>query len=206
MHSRGGHPQLLKLYLKYSARTALSIGFELPQHPDAPSLPLITPYLPRSQCLKVAYFNDVPDLEPFIAHMHFPLLRSLELFCQYPIDDITQALQGQSTSVRLEDIQFPWNQLTQLTIPFRNTTETLTLLRHCSSLEMLRLRTSWYTWSETPHTPPEPNVVHRHLRTIAFEDGSLTGLFMGLLGCLITPALSTLEFIRSRSSTRLDTI
>ncbi|KAF8868921.1 hypothetical protein BD779DRAFT_816572 [Infundibulicybe gibba] len=199
MHPRRGHLRLFKLYLEYSARAALSIGFELPRHPDdAPSLSLITPYLSQSQHLNIIYFDDVPDLEPFITHTHFPLLKSLELSCEPPRYTLAQVLRDQLPPIaRLEGAEFPWTQLTQLTIQFRNTIETLTLLRNCSSLEVFRLKIGWYAGSGASHTPPGQNLVHHHLRKISFEDDSSTGLFVGLLGCFITPALSTLEFIRS---------
>ncbi|KAF8868912.1 hypothetical protein BD779DRAFT_816332 [Infundibulicybe gibba] len=77
----GDHLQLLfESYLKYSARAALSVRLDLPQHPnDDPSLLLITPYLSRSQHLSIVYFDDFSDLQPFIARTHLPILKTLEL-------------------------------------------------------------------------------------------------------------------------------
>ncbi|KAF8872283.1 hypothetical protein BD779DRAFT_1679816 [Infundibulicybe gibba] len=68
----------------------------------------------------------------------------------------------------------------------------------CGSLEVFRLRSSRDSRPETPHVPSESKVVHPRLRTIICEDAPAnTGLFAGLLGCLVAPALSTLEFIRT---------
>ncbi|KAF8870930.1 hypothetical protein BD779DRAFT_1806100, partial [Infundibulicybe gibba] len=196
---KGSHLQLLNLYLENSAGTALSIQFRLPQDPDgAHFLPLITPYLSQSRHLNIVYFNDLPDPEPFIAHTHFPLLNILELSCQSSENPASQIFQGQPTIMGPRGIRFPWAQLTQLTIEFYNTMEILTLLRSCSSLEIFRLRISRHARPETSHIPLEQKAVHRHLRTISFEDDScITDPFEGLLGRLITPALSTLKFIQS---------
>ncbi|KAF8871502.1 hypothetical protein BD779DRAFT_460193 [Infundibulicybe gibba] len=148
---RDGHLQLLKLYLKNSARAALSIAFELPRDPDsAHFLPLITPYLSQSQYL-VLHFDGTPNLEPRFTHSHFSLLKNLELSC----NTMTQVSQGQLTIMGLEGIKFPWTQLTQLTIEFHTTIETLMLLRNCNSLETLHLRISSYV------EPIEPSVHQR---------------------------------------------
>ncbi|KAF8870926.1 hypothetical protein BD779DRAFT_498205 [Infundibulicybe gibba] len=193
---KGSDLELLKLYLENSAGTAISISFRLPQDLDgAHFLPLITPYLSQSRHLNIVYFNDPPEPEPVIAHTHFPLLKILELSCRFSENIANEVFQGQPTIMGLEGIRFPWAQLTQLTIEFYNTMEILTLLRSCSSLEIFHLRVCWYARPETPHMPPKQKAVHHHLRTILFEDDSrITDPFEGLLGCLITPALSTLEF------------
>ncbi|KAF8870921.1 hypothetical protein BD779DRAFT_1680746 [Infundibulicybe gibba] len=154
----------LWFYLENSAKTALSITLLLPQHPDgAPLLPLITPYLSQSQHLNIACL-PIPDREPSITHDHFPLLKSLE--SSYPVSfggATNQALESQLTIVGLEGIKFPWTQLTQLTIQFRSTIETLTLLRHCSSLEVFRLGGPQCREVEASRTPSELKTVHHGL-------------------------------------------
>ncbi|KAF8870923.1 hypothetical protein BD779DRAFT_498020 [Infundibulicybe gibba] len=169
-HLKDGYAQLFRLYLENSARTALSIRFRIPQDPDdTPFLSLITPYLSRSQYLSISYFLGIRDLEPCVAHEHFPLLKSLELSCQSLENTVSRILQGQLTIMGLEGMKFPWAQLTHLTIQFHNTIETLTLLRNCSSLETFRLRISRYTRPGISHTPPEQKTVHHYLRTISLK-------------------------------------
>ncbi|KAF8871211.1 hypothetical protein BD779DRAFT_482479 [Infundibulicybe gibba] len=194
LHLGDGCLQLLKIYLKKSAKTALSITLELAWIPDdSPFLPLITPYLSRSQHLSITYVRGV-SLEPCVTHNYFPLLENLELFCRSPDNRSPNV----SPMVGLEGIKFPWFQLMRLTIQFHNTIETLTLLRNCSSLEVLYLGSDWDSRFETSPTPSKLRVVHHRLRTITFEDAPAgTGLFARFLSCLVTPTLSTLEFIRT---------
>ncbi|KAF8869447.1 hypothetical protein BD779DRAFT_689961 [Infundibulicybe gibba] len=197
-HPVDGHLKLLKLYLEKSAKKALSITFGLSWGPgDAPLPPLIIPYLSQSQDLSIVSYCGVPNQEPRTTHDHFPLLKNLELL-NLSLRDA--ALENQPTVLGLEGMRFPWAQLTRLTIQFHSTTEALVLLRNCSSLEVFHLTSAWDDRVETLPTPPEPKTVHYRLRTITFEDISGTDLFVGfagLLGCLVTPALSALTFIRS---------
>ncbi|KAF8872276.1 hypothetical protein BD779DRAFT_1679812 [Infundibulicybe gibba] len=204
LYWRGGCLQLLKFYLEKSAQTALSITFELSRSPDdSPFLSLITPYLSRSQHLSITYLRGVPSLEARVTHNDFPLLKNLELFCRSSENTSPNV----SPMVGLEGIEFPWAQLTRLTIQFHNTIETLALLRNCSSLEVLHLGSSRYSGLETSPTPSEPKAVHHRLRAITFEDAPVnSGLFLGLLSSLVTPALSTLEFIRTANWIETHTI
>ncbi|KAF8871506.1 hypothetical protein BD779DRAFT_460254 [Infundibulicybe gibba] len=173
-YSQYGNLQLFKLYLKYSASAALSIRLEFLQRFDsAPSLLLITPHLSQFQHLSIVHDVDIYGLsEEPTPITHFPRLKTLELEPLYPpvaIYATIEMLQGQLMIVGLDGIIFPWNQLTQLTIRFYNTTETLTLLRNCSSLEIFLLRSSWRV-PGTLHTSPEPNaVLHHRLRTISLK-------------------------------------
>ncbi|KAF8870917.1 hypothetical protein BD779DRAFT_1680743 [Infundibulicybe gibba] len=191
------HFQLLKLYLNKSAKRALSIAF-VPRGPpaDVPVLSLITPYLSQSQHLGIWYHHGGPSREPSITHDHFPLLKSLELSLAIAMDPV---LEGQVMIEGLEGMKFPWAQLTQLTIELQHTVEILTLLRNCSSLEALRLNNTWGFLFETPPPLPALRTVHHRLRTIVFEGFPImdTDLLTGLLSCLVTPALSTLEFIQT---------
>ncbi|KAF8874608.1 hypothetical protein BD779DRAFT_1790456 [Infundibulicybe gibba] len=105
----------------------------------------------------------------------------------------SRAWNCQSTTVGLEGFEFPWAQLTQLTIQVSGGIEALALFRNCRSLEVCHLSPNG---RRTPHTPPRMKIIHHHLRTLIVEDGPFAE---GLLGCLVTPALSTLEFIRGNT-------
>ncbi|KAF8869449.1 hypothetical protein BD779DRAFT_689980 [Infundibulicybe gibba] len=115
-----GRSQLLELYLETSGGTALSLGFRLPPNmDDASFLPLVTPHLSRVQHLKVAYHRKFFG-EQVSIHKHFPLLKSLELVCVCNMDRYlishTLPVGGRLMITPLEGIEFPWAQLTQLTI------------------------------------------------------------------------------------------
>ncbi|KAF8872287.1 hypothetical protein BD779DRAFT_349390 [Infundibulicybe gibba] len=83
------------------------------------------------------------------------------------------------------------------------------LFRACASLEMCHLQPVINSGRETSRTPPEPMVAHPRLRTLIVEDGPFSE---GLLGRLVAPALSALEFIpnnmvlQSRSRVALQSI
>ncbi|KAF8876971.1 hypothetical protein BD779DRAFT_1789731 [Infundibulicybe gibba] len=109
----------------------------------------------------------------------------------------SRAWNCQSTTVGLEGFEFPWAQLTQLTIQVSGGIEALALFRNCRSLEVCHLSPNG---RRTPHTPPRMKIIHHHLRTLIVEDGPFAE---GLLGCLVTPALSTLEFIRGNTESEV---
>ncbi|KAF8874591.1 hypothetical protein BD779DRAFT_1678657 [Infundibulicybe gibba] len=127
--------QLLELYLKNSAGAALSLAFGLSPNPgDTPFLPLIAPHLSQAQHLKITYHNGVLGKNTYVTHKHFPLLKSLELGCVY-MSHAFQTPQAQSMTTPLEGIEFPWAQLTQVSIQISSSTEALALFRDCTSLE-----------------------------------------------------------------------
>ncbi|KAF8872280.1 hypothetical protein BD779DRAFT_349309 [Infundibulicybe gibba] len=185
-----GRLQLLKLHLEYSAGTALSLGFDLTVDPDdAPFHPLIVPHLSRSRHLDIRYQHEQPS-QDYFTHKHFPLLKSLELYCSPPY----WKPQTQSLMAGLGSIKLPWAQLTQLAIAVFSSAEALALLRDCSSLEVCCLTRRNHSSAETLPMPSAPKTVHSRLRALTVRDGPFSA---GLLGRLVTPALSSLELIQS---------
>ncbi|KAF8871209.1 hypothetical protein BD779DRAFT_1680563 [Infundibulicybe gibba] len=187
-----GHLQLLKRHLKYSAGTALSLAFELtPDQGGAPFHLLVVPHLSRSRHLDIRYWHEQPS-QDYITHKHFPLLKSLKLGCLSSCWE--PHWQTRSLMTGLGGIEFPWAQLTQLTIAVFNSAEALALLRDCSSLAVCCITRCNYSSTERPPMPSAPKTVHSRLRALTVIDGPFSA---GLLGCLVTPALSSLEFIQS---------
>ncbi|KAF8870920.1 hypothetical protein BD779DRAFT_1478548 [Infundibulicybe gibba] len=169
--------RLLELHLENSTRTALGVGFKLSfSDPDgAPFLPLITPHLSRSQHLNIRHHHELPNHESNITHKHFPLLKSLELTCFCP----PWASQDQLATTALGGIEFPWEQLTQLTIKIHSSAEALALLQDCGSLEVCHFVSNNYSGAETPPTLPKSKTVHSRLRTLIIEDSPFTAELLG---------------------------
>ncbi|KAF8874600.1 hypothetical protein BD779DRAFT_1565958 [Infundibulicybe gibba] len=180
--------RLLELYLERSAETALVLGLGLSPNPvDAPFLPLVTPHLSRAQYLCITYHHELTSQRGYITHKHFPLLKNLALFCLCP----EWALQSREMTAGLEGIEFPWAQLTRLTVKMSSSAETLALLKDCSSLEVFRLMPSEHSKVETSPTVPTPKTTHLRLRELSVENGPFSA---ELLGRLVTPALSAAKF------------
>ncbi|KAF8872270.1 hypothetical protein BD779DRAFT_349073 [Infundibulicybe gibba] len=186
--TKDGHLRLLELYLKNSRSAALTIRLELPPNPDNASfLPLVLPHLSQSRYLKIFHHHELPGQGGYINHKHFPLLESLKLICSCS----SYTSPCRSVTAGLEGIEFPWAQLTRLAVKIPSSDEALALLKVCPSLKVCRLTPAQRSRIEIPLTLPAPRVVHPCLRTLVIEDGPFTE---GLLGCLVAPALSTLEF------------
>ncbi|KAF8874603.1 hypothetical protein BD779DRAFT_249554 [Infundibulicybe gibba] len=169
----GGRLRLLELHLEHSAGATLSLALELPPNPDdVPFIPLITPHLSRVQHLSTYYHHELPGQKGYIAFKHFPRLKSLELLCS----SFQWAPQSRSVTVGLGGIEFPWAQLTRLTINnISSSTEALALLRDCSSLEVCYLTPSDHSRTETPPAPSAPKTIHPHLRTLLNSPGIIPG-------------------------------
>ncbi|KAF8870078.1 hypothetical protein BD779DRAFT_1681436 [Infundibulicybe gibba] len=97
----------------------------------------------------------------------------------------------------LEGIEFPWAQLTQLSIQVTSAFEAIMVLKGCSSLETCCLSPSMIRVLEPPRTLPESKTVLPRLRTLVMNSGPFAE---ELLGCLMTPALSALKFTHIRHS------
>ncbi|KAF8870925.1 hypothetical protein BD779DRAFT_1578404 [Infundibulicybe gibba] len=188
-----GHLRLLELHLKNSMGTALSLEFEVHRSTDnVPFLPLVALYLSRVQHLKIVDCYEFPWKEFGITHKHFPLLKSLELV-KNPMLAPRNWQRLPPWTAPLEGVEFPWAQLTQLTIQVTTTFEAIMVLRDCCSLETCCFSPSLPVnpIREPPRTPPESKMVCPRLQMFVMDSGPFVE---GLLGCLMTPALSALKF------------
>ncbi|KAF8878836.1 hypothetical protein BD779DRAFT_1789131 [Infundibulicybe gibba] len=163
---------LLELYLKNSAGAALTLGFEVPPDPeDATFLPLITPHLSRSQHLSISHDRELPGQKIYcVNYKDFPLLKSLELICSYSGVTSRALERSQLTTAGLRGIEFPWAQLTQLTIQISSSIEVLAPLRNCSSLQVCRLSPTPHGRRQVSCTLPKSKAVLPRLQTLVVED------------------------------------
>ncbi|KAF8878837.1 hypothetical protein BD779DRAFT_1553422 [Infundibulicybe gibba] len=191
-HSRS---RRFEFYLKNSMGAALSLGFALPLNPDdAPFLSLITPHLSRAEHLKMEYFDTRLDKKVHTTHKHFPLLKRLELIGTYTRDlFLVPPPAGGLMIAPLGGIEFPWAQLTQLTIQVSSSVQALALFMNCTSLEMCNLRPISDDRHDNSHTLPKSMVIHPRLRMLSVGSGRFSE---GLFDYLVIPALSALKFNR----------
>ncbi|KAF8878835.1 hypothetical protein BD779DRAFT_1789130 [Infundibulicybe gibba] len=181
----------LEFYLKNSMGTALSLGFVLPLDlDDAPFLPLIASHLSRTEHLKMEYSDKLLGKKVHIMHKHFPLLKRLELTCSYTSDPFPVP-PSELMTAPLEGVEFPWIQLTQLTIQVSSSVQALALFMNCTSLEMCDLRPISNNRHDNSRVLPKSMVIHPRLRTLSVEDGHFSE---GLFDYLMIPALSALKF------------